>query len=335
MVFRPSIEDPLTGVGERIAWGGNRSQKTGAKRAYTVSVAAMDVADNDTVRNAALTLKDVVVDILVDSAGIAGVPQQSTGKIDYASWARVLDVNTMGPLRVLEAFTDNLARSERRLVVTITSGMGSLADNTSPLNMVMRSAPIHLAPRGEVWAGEGGWQARALEPTPLLIRSLRRHEARRVGGIVQAERAGGLEVDDELEFRRPARREYPQASRPAKSYARSSSRAGGSNTGPSVAVSTSVRRSRRRRGSMLPPGDDARQRPRAQRSQVNRIGALVIGNAGVQRVQKELREGLRELGRDAFICALRRAASASSRFSNTAPKSSVIQPPVWKWKFRR
>jgi len=124
-----------------------------------VSVVAMDVADNDTVRNAALTLKDVVVDILINSAGISGVPQQSTGKIDYASWARVLDVNTMGPLRVLEAFTDNLARSERRLVVTITSGMGSLADNTSggsiayrsskaAVNMVMRSAAIDLAPRG-------------------------------------------------------------------------------------------------------------------------------------------------------------------------------------------
>jgi hypothetical protein len=43
------------------------------------------LADNDTVRNAALTLKDVVVDILINSAGIAGVPQQSTGKIDYAA----------------------------------------------------------------------------------------------------------------------------------------------------------------------------------------------------------------------------------------------------------
>ena len=124
-----------------------------------VSVVAMDVANNDTVRNAALTLKDVVVDILINSAGIAGVPQQSTGQIDYASWARVLDVNTMGPLRVIEAFTDNLARSERRLVVTITSGMGSLADNTSggsiayrsskaAVNMAMRSAAIDLAPRG-------------------------------------------------------------------------------------------------------------------------------------------------------------------------------------------
>jgi NAD(P)-dependent dehydrogenase (short-subunit alcohol dehydrogenase family) len=123
-----------------------------------VSVVGMDVADDDGVRNAARTLRDVPVDVLINSAGIAGVPGQSTGQIDYASWARVLHVNTMGPLRVLEAFTDNLARSERKLVVTITSGMGSLTDNTSggsipyrsskaAVNMVMRSAAIDLVPR--------------------------------------------------------------------------------------------------------------------------------------------------------------------------------------------
>jgi short-subunit dehydrogenase involved in D-alanine esterification of teichoic acids len=43
----------------------------------------------------------------------------------------VLDVNTLGPMRVSEAFVDHVARSERKLIVTLNSGMGSLADNTS------------------------------------------------------------------------------------------------------------------------------------------------------------------------------------------------------------
>ena len=71
----------------------------------------------------------------------------------------MLDVNTMGPLRVSEAFVDHVAQSERKLIVTITSGMGSLADNTSggtyayrsskaAVNMVMRSLAIDLAPLG-------------------------------------------------------------------------------------------------------------------------------------------------------------------------------------------
>ena len=65
----------------------------------------------------------------------------------------------MGPLRVSEAFVDHVARSKRKLIVTLTSGMGSLADNTSggsiayrsskaAVNMVMRSLAIDLAPRG-------------------------------------------------------------------------------------------------------------------------------------------------------------------------------------------
>jgi NAD(P)-dependent dehydrogenase (short-subunit alcohol dehydrogenase family) len=96
--------------------------------------------------------------VLINSAGITGFSGQSTGHLDYASCARVFDVNTMGPMRVLEAFTDSVAQSERRLVVTITSGMGSIANNTSggsiayrsskaAVNMVMRSAAIDLAPR--------------------------------------------------------------------------------------------------------------------------------------------------------------------------------------------
>jgi NAD(P)-dependent dehydrogenase (short-subunit alcohol dehydrogenase family) len=124
-----------------------------------LTVVAMDVTDAGSIRTAARQLRDIALDVLINNAGIGGASGQVTGKVDYESWARVLDVNTMGPLRVTEAFVEQLARSERRLVIAITSGMGSLADNTSggsiayrtskaAVNMVMRSAAIDLAPRG-------------------------------------------------------------------------------------------------------------------------------------------------------------------------------------------
>jgi len=58
-----------------------------------------------------------------------------------------------------ESFSDYITRSVRNLAITITSGMGSLTDNTSGgsiayrsskavVNIVMRSAAIDLAPRG-------------------------------------------------------------------------------------------------------------------------------------------------------------------------------------------
>jgi NAD(P)-dependent dehydrogenase (short-subunit alcohol dehydrogenase family) len=96
-----------------------------------LNIVPMDVTDAESVRNAARQLKDVAIDVLINSAGIAGASGQKTGNVDYESWAHVFNVNTMGPLRVIESFANHIARSERRLVVTITSGMGSLADNTS------------------------------------------------------------------------------------------------------------------------------------------------------------------------------------------------------------
>jgi NAD(P)-dependent dehydrogenase (short-subunit alcohol dehydrogenase family) len=116
-----------------------------------LNVVAMDVTNAESVRNAATQLKDVAIDVLINSAGIAGPPGQKTGNVDYQSWAHVLDVNTMGLPRVLESFNDHIARSERKLVITITSGMGSLADNTSGGSIAYRSSFREIARSSWVW----------------------------------------------------------------------------------------------------------------------------------------------------------------------------------------
>ena len=111
------------------------------------------------IKAAAAELDGQAIDLLLNNAGIIGTRGQTIGNIDYEAWAKVLEVNTMGPMRVSEAFVDHVARSDRKLIVTLTSGMGSLADNTSggsiayrsskaAVNMVMRSLAIDLAPRG-------------------------------------------------------------------------------------------------------------------------------------------------------------------------------------------
>src|ERR1700730_10350822 len=106
-----------------------------------LNVVAMDVTDAESVRNAATQLKDVAIDALINSAGIVGAPGQKTGNVDYESWAHVFNVNTMGPLRVLESFSDHIARSERRMVITITSGAWArFTDNTSGGSIAYRSS---------------------------------------------------------------------------------------------------------------------------------------------------------------------------------------------------
>jgi NAD(P)-dependent dehydrogenase (short-subunit alcohol dehydrogenase family) len=122
-----------------------------------LQILALDVTDSVIVQAAAAKLDGQAIDLLLNNAGIGGPRDQTIGNMDYDAWAKVLEVNTMGPMRVSEAFVDHVARSERKLIVTLTSGMGSIADNTSggsiayrsskaAVNMVMRSLAIDLAP---------------------------------------------------------------------------------------------------------------------------------------------------------------------------------------------
>jgi len=93
-----------------------------------LQILALDVTEAVSVKAAAAKLDGQAIDLLLNNAGVGGPRGQTVGNIDYEAWAKVLDVNTMGPLRVSEAFVDHVARSERKLIVTLTSGMGSIAD---------------------------------------------------------------------------------------------------------------------------------------------------------------------------------------------------------------
>jgi NAD(P)-dependent dehydrogenase (short-subunit alcohol dehydrogenase family) len=125
-----------------------------------VDIIALDMTDASSVKAAAKRLSGAAIDVLLNGAGVMGARErQRFGNIDYSAWAEVLDINALGPTRVSEAFVDHVAASDRKLIVTITSGMGSLADNTSggwiayrtskaAVNMVMKTLSIDLAPRG-------------------------------------------------------------------------------------------------------------------------------------------------------------------------------------------
>jgi NAD(P)-dependent dehydrogenase (short-subunit alcohol dehydrogenase family) len=126
---------------------------------HKLRIVALDVTDPASIKAAVPERDGQAIDLLLNNAGVGGARGQTIGNIDYEAWAKVLDANTMGPMRISEAFVDHVARSDRKLIVTLTSGMGSLADNTSggsiayrsskaAVNMVMRSLAIDLAPLG-------------------------------------------------------------------------------------------------------------------------------------------------------------------------------------------
>ena len=123
-----------------------------------VSVHALDVTAGASIRALAKELADEAIDVLVNNAGVGGFGG-GLGDLDYGEWHRTLDVNTLGPVRVAEAFIEHVARGKKKVIAAVTSGMGSIEDNTSgamyayrsskaALNMAFRSLAVDLRPRG-------------------------------------------------------------------------------------------------------------------------------------------------------------------------------------------
>lgn len=120
---------------------------------------ALDVTAHQQIEQLAQTLTGQPIDLLINNAGV--YPPDSGdafGKTDYAAWQHAFEVNTMAPLKMTEAFIKQVARSELKTIVTITSKMGSVADNRgggsyiyrsskAGVNIVVKSLSIDLNPQ--------------------------------------------------------------------------------------------------------------------------------------------------------------------------------------------
>ncbi len=123
-----------------------------------VRVVALDVTDAASVERLARDLGDQPIELLINNAGI--FPRVSTlAETDFDDVARTLEVNTIGPMRVTRALLPNLRRGGGKRIVSVTSGLGSIANNDSgryygyreskaALNMFNRSLAVELGDEG-------------------------------------------------------------------------------------------------------------------------------------------------------------------------------------------
>lgn len=122
-------------------------------------VEQLDVTDQDSINGLANRLKAQTIDILINNAGIVGHTSRELAELDVNALAQVYDVNALGPLRVMQALFDNVARSEQKLVINISSTMGSIERNTwgstvgyraskAALNMINKTMAVDYGKQG-------------------------------------------------------------------------------------------------------------------------------------------------------------------------------------------
>ncbi len=125
-----------------------------------VTLHRLDVTRIEDIRSVQWELENQTIDVLVSNAGIYLDKRQSgIGSFRFDDWLRTFEVNTLGGLRVIEALIGNVAKSSRRLIVAISSHMGSIADiqeaghyyyrsSKAALNAAMVGLTMELKPKG-------------------------------------------------------------------------------------------------------------------------------------------------------------------------------------------
>lgn len=128
-----------------------------------IRIHRLDVRDAASVRALATALGDAALDVVFNVAGVYGGPRQSLVQmaedLELADVTSTIDINATGALRVSVALLPHVRRGMAKKLVHVTSGMGSITDNTSggyyayrmskaALNMMSRSLAVDLRPEG-------------------------------------------------------------------------------------------------------------------------------------------------------------------------------------------
>ncbi len=126
-----------------------------------ISVHIADMLELATVQALSYELRHEPIDILINNAGIYGSDKNTFGAVDVDSWLQTFQVNSIAPLKMVEAFSEQLMMGQRKLVACMSSKMGSMSDNgygnsyiyrssKAALNAVVKSLSIDLKEKGVI-----------------------------------------------------------------------------------------------------------------------------------------------------------------------------------------
>ncbi len=113
-----------------------------AKSNLKIQLHQLDVSNPKNIQDLSNHLKTKPIDILINNAGI--YRSGSFNSVNKDSWVESFITNTIGPYEVIEYFLPNVLQGREKKVVSITSKMGSIDDNTSGGSYIYRSSKTAL-----------------------------------------------------------------------------------------------------------------------------------------------------------------------------------------------
>ena len=135
-------------------------RKIAADHPRNVELETLDVADHASIDALAKKLGGRPIDLLLHNAGISGgVPNQMFGRMNYDAFREVLEVNTIGPMKLTESLMPNVLASAQKKVVLIGTSEASFKSinagrlywyrsSKAAAHMLMLNLAFELKPKG-------------------------------------------------------------------------------------------------------------------------------------------------------------------------------------------
>lgn len=166
-----------------------------------------DMDDRASIDALAERLKGTGIDIVFNNAGLYGGSwdngshRQSATSMDYALWEQIMRVNVMAPFQMIQTLLPNLLLGQRKLVLNMSSDLGSITNNLqgqsyayrsskAALNMVTKGLSVELAGDGvTVVAMAPGWTQTDLggEQAHWSVQDSVAHQRKVISGLTAAD----------------------------------------------------------------------------------------------------------------------------------------------------
>ncbi|WP_096618695.1 SDR family oxidoreductase [Candidatus Enterovibrio altilux] len=127
----------------------------------TLNIYDLDITDYTAVNVLSAKLFSRKFNLIISNAGYHGPKSYKFGNVSVSEWRKVLEINTIAPLKIAEAFYSQLLAGTPSIYVALSSKVGSITDNISgggyiyrsskaALNAIVKSLSIDLAPQGVI-----------------------------------------------------------------------------------------------------------------------------------------------------------------------------------------
>lgn len=133
----------LTSRGDTIFATARAGSDTTALRATGATIIPLEVSDSESVEKLAAAVRGLHIDVLINNAGVSST-SNSLAACTQEELQRVLTINSIGPVLVARSVVPAMKWGGRKLIVNITSVLGSIGGNAGGSSYGYRASKAAL-----------------------------------------------------------------------------------------------------------------------------------------------------------------------------------------------